>query len=210
MGKEFKKVGGRKMALIKCSECGKKVSDTASECIHCGCPIQRKVTCSECGAEVIVKDGVCKECGHRLDAKTKITNSNIDLSKFMNKNTIIIGGAAILAIVLIAIVLGQSSKFSLEKVYEEIGCTSTYCTLADDGSYIEIDTNPLDLDDYSSSTAAEYVKEANKACGFNDSLYSKMGKTRALDGTLTDENKNVKVSWTYHPDHGLNVVYTLK
>lgn len=27
------------MALIKCSECGKKVSDKAASCVHCGCPI---------------------------------------------------------------------------------------------------------------------------------------------------------------------------
>lgn len=27
------------MALIKCPECGKEVSDKASTCIHCGCPL---------------------------------------------------------------------------------------------------------------------------------------------------------------------------
>lgn len=27
------------MALIKCSECGKKFSDNAAACPHCGCPI---------------------------------------------------------------------------------------------------------------------------------------------------------------------------
>ncbi len=27
------------MALIKCSECGKEISDKANNCIHCGCPI---------------------------------------------------------------------------------------------------------------------------------------------------------------------------
>ena len=27
------------MALIKCSECGKEISDTADECVHCGCPL---------------------------------------------------------------------------------------------------------------------------------------------------------------------------
>lgn len=26
------------MALIKCPECGKEISDKASACIHCGCP----------------------------------------------------------------------------------------------------------------------------------------------------------------------------
>jgi len=29
------------MALIKCSECGKEVSDKASQCIHCGNPLNQ-------------------------------------------------------------------------------------------------------------------------------------------------------------------------
>lgn len=28
------------MALIKCAECGKEISNKASACIHCGCPIE--------------------------------------------------------------------------------------------------------------------------------------------------------------------------
>lgn len=30
------------MALIKCSECGKEISDKAKTCIHCGCPVEKK------------------------------------------------------------------------------------------------------------------------------------------------------------------------
>lgn len=29
--------------MIKCSECGKKFSDNASVCPHCGCPISKQV-----------------------------------------------------------------------------------------------------------------------------------------------------------------------
>lgn len=28
------------MALIKCPECGKKISNKATMCIHCGCPLE--------------------------------------------------------------------------------------------------------------------------------------------------------------------------
>lgn len=28
------------MALIKCKECGKEISDKATACPHCGCPVQ--------------------------------------------------------------------------------------------------------------------------------------------------------------------------
>lgn len=30
------------MALIKCVECGRDISDTSDKCIHCGCPIEKK------------------------------------------------------------------------------------------------------------------------------------------------------------------------
>ena len=29
------------MALIKCSECGKEISDKATACVHCGCPVSK-------------------------------------------------------------------------------------------------------------------------------------------------------------------------
>ena len=32
------------MALIKCPECGKEISDRAQACIHCGCPIQTQIS----------------------------------------------------------------------------------------------------------------------------------------------------------------------
>lgn len=36
------------MALIKCSECGKEISDKSKNCIHCGCPINKeKITHKE-------------------------------------------------------------------------------------------------------------------------------------------------------------------
>ena len=33
------------MALIKCPECGKEISDQSSTCIHCGFPLQNKNEC---------------------------------------------------------------------------------------------------------------------------------------------------------------------
>jgi len=32
------------MALIKCSECGKEISDKAETCVHCGCPQEKQET----------------------------------------------------------------------------------------------------------------------------------------------------------------------
>lgn len=45
------------MALIKCPECGKKISDKATACIHCGCPIERGIIEND-SSQIIVKENV--------------------------------------------------------------------------------------------------------------------------------------------------------
>ena len=30
------------MALIKCNDCGMEISDTTTECVHCGCPVKKE------------------------------------------------------------------------------------------------------------------------------------------------------------------------
>lgn len=198
------------MALIKCSECGKEISDTAKECIHCGCPIEKKQVCSECGNEVDSTVKVCPNCGNTLQQAPM----KLKIPKKVNPRLIQIGvivvGIIVVVITIFSFKGSTSKKINLSEIFKLAGCDTYYCELANDGSYIEVDTNPLDLDDYSSTSAFNMVKALNKELGFNESLNSKMLKTRALDGTLSDENDNIKVTWTYHPDRGLNVTYELK
>lgn len=58
------------MALIKCPECGKEISDRADACIHCGCPLKNimneiKIQVSSCGFPILSKKSYvmfsCKE-----------------------------------------------------------------------------------------------------------------------------------------------------
>lgn len=63
------------MAMIKCPECGKEVSDKASACPNCGCPIApaqqvqtepqkiRYKMCKQCGTNMPETDNVCQKCG---------------------------------------------------------------------------------------------------------------------------------------------------
>ncbi len=55
------------MALIKCEECGQMVSDKASACPHCGCPVKVPMVCPECGEAVTEGDSYCQKCGCPLD-----------------------------------------------------------------------------------------------------------------------------------------------
>jgi hypothetical protein len=63
------------MALIKCNECGHEVSDKASVCPNCGCPIEKKLTCEECGNQLSANDTTCPNCG------CPIPNKNGELEK---------------------------------------------------------------------------------------------------------------------------------
>ena len=53
------------MALIKCPECGKDVSDRADVCIHCGYPLSSPVIqfCVDCGYKLDENQDVCPICG---------------------------------------------------------------------------------------------------------------------------------------------------
>ena len=66
------------MALINCPECGQKISDKASACIHCGCPIEKNKTCPECGSVVNESDTVCKTCGFPFETQV-ITTENTEI-----------------------------------------------------------------------------------------------------------------------------------
>lgn len=98
---------------------------------------------------------------------------------------------------------------SLSTVYDLIGGKDNdyYCTLSYDGSYMEIDTNPFDIDDYSSITATKLVQDTNNALGLPTSVWTKMSNTNALDGRVSETYGDITVSWKYHPDNGLEVIY---
>ena len=76
------------MAMIKCSECKKEMSDKALKCPNCGCPNVPKIKCPECGEEVEKNVSTCPKCGYTLK-----TNSN---SNAINKSKIAAGLLGIL------------------------------------------------------------------------------------------------------------------
>ena len=97
----------------------------------------------------------------------------------------------------------------LAAVHSAINGGTYYCELASDGSYLAIDTNPLNIDDFSATSAWTMIQKANKELGLPDSVLTKMGQTRAMDGRQTHTTDELTVSWTYHPDQGLEVIYEL-
>ncbi len=89
-------------------------------------------------------------------------------------------------------------------------CKSSFATLADDGSYLSIDTNPNDIKNHTEDDAISAIFYINEALDLPDSLIEKMSSTRALDGIQSSEYDGLEVSWSYHPDDGLEVIYEVK
>ena len=75
-----------------------------------------------------------------------------------------------------------------------------------------IDTNPSNISggSLSQDSALNEIQKFNKFFGLPDWIYQEMLKTRAIDGRQLEEFDKVTVSWSYHPDYGLEVIHRKK
>ncbi len=103
----------------------------------------------------------------------------------------------------------EAARPDFVKLYEAAPDDGS-ATLASDGLSLTIDTNPFNIENYMSSDSLTYIQNVNTILGLPDSLYEKMLATRALDGRQSSDYDNVSVSWAYHPDTGLEVIYEAK
>ncbi len=96
--------------------------------------------------------------------------------------------------------------------------SASWVKIGGDKSYIQIDTNPddTDSDDFGLlewadlSAANDKLHELSTALGFSEALVEKMNKTTALQGVQSETAGRFSVSWTYHPDKGLEATYEFK
>lgn len=141
---------------------------------------------------------------------------NIKNSQRSKKRVVILG---IIFVVVIAVAFAFLHKTKFEKVKDE--CVQIAGRISGSGNYFTIDTYPDEYENMDDAVvnillpdtqtkALEAIKYANEELGFNGSVYSKMMKTTALMGRQSEENDKYKVSWTYHPDDGLEVTYEKK
>ena len=99
-----------------------------------------------------------------------------------------------------------------KKLYDEIGSDVKYgWEVGADGSYLMADTNVYNLDDYSNSSIWYSIKDMNKKLGLPNSLDNDMLQTTWSMGRQNKvfESAGVEVTWTYHPDKGMEVTYKL-
>ncbi len=203
-------------------------------------------TCPKCGAEVAENTAFCPLCGEALAAPAAepvaevvaevvaepavVATEPVQVEqqpKKKKKTGLIIGIVAGVVAIFVAIsillcglggcaalMFGGSEDFN--DMYSKYSGES-WCTIADDGSWMRIDTNPDDYDDdylylyYDVLLeACDAVQEINSDLGFGSYVYQEMQETNSLQGRQTEETDKYTVSWTYHPDSGLEVLYSIK
>lgn len=105
-----------------------------------------------------------------------------------------------------------TARVDFNELYEEIKSSLKYgFNVAADGSYLSADTNVYDLDDYFNYDIRDAITELHKKMGLPESLDEDMWQTTWSMGKQheTFESIGITVSWTYHPDKGLEVTYKL-
>lgn len=145
--------------------------------------------------------------------------------KLSKKLIIILAAVAVVVIAAVIIIVVSVSKGNaLKKLEDKVSARypKAYITVGSDGSYLMVDTNPYDedyedlgltelqefIDVTNDSTSA--IEMINSELGFPGSVMQNMNKTTALQGRQTAEASKYRASWTYHPDHGLEVMYEKK
>lgn len=94
--------------------------------------------------------------------------------------------------------------------YDSLYYDYSYTTIAADDGYVEIDTNPRDIDGYNNKQAYAFIEEYNSKLGFDESLIIEIKSTSESDGTVTVENDMIRVQWAVNPHTGLVVRYIKK
>lgn len=75
------------MSLIKCTECGREISDKATNCPNCGAPTNNggaKKFCIHCGEQIDKSCVICTKCGKQVEA----LNTGTDKSIIINNNNV--------------------------------------------------------------------------------------------------------------------------
>ena len=104
------------------------------------------------------------------------------------------------------------TKSKLEKADDAVNAkygSSPCYSIAGDKSYISVDTNPMNIDDFFYKEYADILKYVNETLGLPEYIYQEMLSTTSLQGKQTETVNGIRVSWTYHPDNGLEAIYIL-
>lgn len=179
--------------------------------------------CANCGAPLAEGQVFCGRCGQSIySAPVSAAGQTAAPAKAKSKAPLIIGciiaAAAVIGGAILLFVMLGGNKFDFNKEYADIKYEE-WCTIASDGTWMTLDTNPTDMDSddmgYSYyldtyTPCNDKIEQVNAELGFSSAVFKKMGETTWSQGRQTESNDKFTVSWTYHPDKGLEVMYEVK
>ena len=116
----------------------------------------------------------------------------------------------VLLVLCLMLLMTGCGRTTLNSVYSDLDFSlQRHVTLGSDGSYLAITVTRScsRSDDSVLCNASHALNEILDELGFESNVIRRMGETRALDGRQTAENSNFAVSWTFHPDDGLQVLF---
>lgn len=213
--------------LQYCPKCGTPIKRI---CSKCGTELSEdQVFCANCGTRY--SDGI-----KAIDIK----NSTNSIKKAIGSGRKIIAIVVIIAVILtggyfvykkitrpsfnnmIESLVKKNSDYSF---YESILIGNGYSgegkavKIGDNGNWMKVDTNPLDIEKDDRDEVVRYaytfvidqfIEIVHKELGFSDLVLEDMNETTWSMGPQTAESKKATARWTYHPDKGLEITYTLK
>lgn len=254
------------MALINCPECGKEISDSAAQCIHCGYSLKPNVSIVEkakkkldkkvligIGAALVVvlivvfvlvyKNSIVPAKNYDLAEQT-LQNEEYDdaaaqfealgdykdseervLECYYEKGKSLMAKGSYSAAIKAfeeadnyADAANQISKAEDKLAEEEAAaekqavidllkeaydnCSSYDTSLSSDGLSLYVDS-----EDENDMEGLTDIISIISTLGLPDSVFDEMCSTTALMGKQTQVCGDYEVSWSYHPDNGLDAIF---
>jgi len=195
-----------------CRNCGEQINENAIVCVKCGTEKTKGSNyCANCGEKVEAGQIACMGCGYALPKEKKSFKEIIGKYKKVIIPCAIVLVLAIVAIFAIpAITNNKKDEIDFKAIYDEF-CEYPWAEVADDGSYLSLDSNPYDYDDnpFYCVEAYNVIEDINKALGLPASLKKAIGETSPSDGRQTEryEELGIEVTWKYSQDYGMELTY---
>lgn len=196
------------MALIKCPNCQKNISDKALNCPACGFKINTEtlMTCAECGGLIFPDELVCSNCGYPIENHLD-TEETINMTPKLNTGKIIV--SILLAISIIIFAFAIKSHIVKQKLlqYEDNLKQVTYLIMT--GAANAEEAGNLIHDVWYNTIFEEYDLKTDKytnrssGYGFNDDFND------SLENLFADDDFKKKIDSINENQYDVNELMKL-
>lgn len=207
------------MAMIKCPECGKDISNQSDKCIYCGFPIRNEdmIVCSNCGVLNQAGSTFCSSCGNPLvkgitapsTAKAHKSANKKKHSKKRHSKAPLFMSIFFLLLILIAVIVFRWAIQSgrLEVVIKDPNTNESYQLISSSGLFNVALTIPAE---YVEGTTQKELNKQAKEGTFKSATLNKDGSVtyvmsksqhkemlNTLKNSITDELNKIPNSTDY-------------